>query len=224
MKFCTLLSHSLERVVKPNVAYLRECGLGDCDIAKLCTARPRLIASNPEHVQAMVTCAENIGVPRGSVMFRHALLAVSSLGKEEFLLGCSARVEYLRNTFRWTDAEVNIAVSKYPSVLNRSKESLQRRSEFLISEMGLGPPYIAHRPVILGLSLEGRLRPRYYAVKFLQKNGLLKCDPSYYTVFKESDLVFKKKFIHSHKEDAPHLEKDYNAACKGEVPTNFRFT
>ncbi|VAI52747.1 unnamed protein product [Triticum turgidum subsp. durum] len=224
MKFCTLLSHSLERVVKPNVAYLRECGLGDCDIAKLCTARPRLIASNPEHVQAMVTCAENIGVPRGSVMFRHALLAVSSLGKEEFLLGCSARVEYLRNTFRWTDAEVNIAVSKYPSVLNRSKESLQRRSEFLISEMGLGPPYIAHRPVILGLSLEGRLRPRYYAVKFLQKNGLLKCDPSYYTVFKESDLVFKKKFIHPHKEAAPHLEKDYNAACKGEVPTNFRFT
>ncbi|KAM3297213.1 hypothetical protein ACQJBY_039206 [Aegilops geniculata] len=215
MKFCTLLSHSLERVVKPNVAYLGECGLGDCDIAKLCISRPRMITSNPELVQAMVTCAENIGVPRGSVMFRHALLAVSSLGKEEFLLGCSARVEHLRNTFRWTDAEVNIAVSKYPSVLNRSKESLQRRSEFLISEMGLEPPYIAHRPVLLGLTLEGRLRPRYYAVKFLKENGLLKCDPSYYTVFKESDMVFKKKFIHPHKEAAPHLEKDYDAACKG---------
>ncbi|KAM3297178.1 hypothetical protein ACQJBY_039183 [Aegilops geniculata] len=210
-----LLSSDLETVVKPNVAFLRECGLGDCDIAKLCISRPRMITSNPELVQAMVACAENIGVPRGSVMFRHALLAVSSLGKEEFLLGCSARVEHLRNTFRWTDAEVNIAVSKYPSVLNRSKESLQRRSEFLISEMGLEPPYIAHRPVLLGLSLEGRLRPRYYAVKFLKENGLLKCDPSYYTVFKESDMVFKKKFIHPHKEAAPHLEKDYDAACKG---------
>ncbi|KAF6992132.1 hypothetical protein CFC21_009158 [Triticum aestivum] len=172
----------------------------------------------------MVTCAENIGVPRGAVMFRHALLAVSSLRKEEILLGCSAKVEYLRNTFRWMDAEVGIAFSKYPLVLNKSKESLQRRSEFLISEVGLEPVYIAHRPVLLGFSLEDRLRPRYYVVRFLKENGLLKRDPIYYSVFKESDMTFKKKFIHPHKEAAPHLEKDYDAACIGEVPTNFIFT
>uniref|UniRef100_R7WE42 mTERF domain-containing protein 1, mitochondrial n=1 Tax=Aegilops tauschii TaxID=37682 RepID=R7WE42_AEGTA len=189
IKFCDLISHSLERVVKPNVALLRECGLGDCDIAKLCISRPRMITTNPELVQAMVTCAQDIGVPRGSVMFRHALLAVSSVGKEEILLGCSARVEYLRNTFRWTDAEVAIAVSKAPA---------------------LGGP--DQTPTL------------HYVVKFLKENGLLKCDPSYYTVFKESEKTFKKKFIHPHKEAAPYLEKDYDAACKGEEPTNFRFT
>ena len=53
---------------------------------------------------------------------------------------------------------------------------------------------------------------------------MLKRGPIYYSVFKESDMTFKKKFIHPHKEAAPHLEKDYDAACKGEVPTNFRFT
>ncbi|KAM0857559.1 hypothetical protein ACQ4PT_048407 [Festuca glaucescens] len=31
-----IFSSNLERVVKPNVALLRECGLGDCDIAKMC--------------------------------------------------------------------------------------------------------------------------------------------------------------------------------------------
>ena len=119
---------------------------------------------------------------------------------------------------------MGIAVSKGPAVLSRTKESLQRRSEFLISELGLEPAYIAYRPALLIYSLEGRLRPRYYIVKFLKENGLLKCDPNYYTVFKESDMTFKKKFIHSHKEAAPHLEKDYDAACIGEVPTNFIFT
>ncbi|KAF7082105.1 hypothetical protein CFC21_085985 [Triticum aestivum] len=153
-------------------------------------------------------------------MFKHALQAVAYLSEDKI----TAKVELLKKTFTWTDAEVGIAVSKGPAVLSRTKESLQRRSEFLISELGLEPAYIAYRPALLTYSLEGRLRPRYYIVKFLKENGLLKCDPNYYTVFKESDMTFKKKFIHPHKEAVPHLEKDYDAACKGEVPTNFRFT
>ncbi|KAM3296688.1 hypothetical protein ACQJBY_038839 [Aegilops geniculata] len=220
MKCCNVLSYSLERVVKPNVAYLRECGLRDCDIAKLCLQRPRIIITNPERVQEMVGCAENIGVPRYSGMFRHALNAVASFSKEEI----AARVEHLKNTFKWTDAEVGIAVSKAPFLLNRSKESLQRRSEFLISEVGLEPSYIAHRPVMLGLSLEGRLRPRYYAVKFLKENGLLRHNPSYDTLIKLTEKAFRKQFICPHEEAAPHLAEDYDVACKGEVPTNFRFT
>ncbi|XP_037453117.1 uncharacterized protein LOC119323535 [Triticum dicoccoides] len=220
MKFCNVLSYNLDRVVKPNLALLQGCGLAACDIAKLCISTPRLLAASPKRVQAIVACAQNIGVPRGSGMFRHALRAVASCREEEI----AARVEYLRNTFRWTDAEVGMAISKFPPVLNKSKESLQLRSEFLISEAGLEPVHIAQRSVILGHSLEGRLRPRYYAMRFLKENGLLKRDSSYYTVFKESNMTFKKKFIHPHKEAAPHLEKDYDAACKGEVPTNFRFT
>ena len=114
-----------------------------------------MLTTNPECFEGLVACAEKIGVPRGSRMFRHALRAVASFREEEI----AARVEYLRNTFRWTDAEVGMAVSKFPRVLTKSKESLQRRSEFLISEVGLEPAYIAHQPVILSHSLEGRLRP-----------------------------------------------------------------
>ncbi|KAM3317703.1 hypothetical protein ACQJBY_035419 [Aegilops geniculata] len=215
-----LLSSDLDDVAKPNVAYLRECGLGACDISKLCSRQPWLLTADLGRVQAMVECAENIGVPRASGMFRHALHAVAFLSEDKI----AARVKYLKNTFRWTDAEVGMAVSKAPSVLARSKESLQRRSEFLISEVGLEPVYIAQRSVILGHSLEGRLRPRYYALKFLKENGLLKRDPSYCTVFKATEKVFRKMFICPHKEAAPHLEEDYDAACKGQVPTNFRFT
>uniref|UniRef100_A0ACD5W832 Uncharacterized protein n=1 Tax=Avena sativa TaxID=4498 RepID=A0ACD5W832_AVESA len=122
----------------------------------------------------------------------------------------------------WSDAEVRIAVSREPHVLRKSKDMLQHRSDFLISEVGLQPTYIAHRPVMLCLSLEGRLRPRYYVVKFLKDNGLLMRDPSYYTVVTLTDKVFMERFICPHKEAAPHLSEDYEAACKGEMPTNFR--
>ncbi|KAM0870430.1 hypothetical protein ACQ4PT_040002 [Festuca glaucescens] len=49
-KSSCLLGCSLEKVVKPNVAFLRKCGLGDCDISKMCLSRPRLLSAHPEHV------------------------------------------------------------------------------------------------------------------------------------------------------------------------------
>nr|BAJ89222.1 predicted protein [Hordeum vulgare subsp. vulgare] len=204
------LPSNLDRLVRPNVVFLRECGLGDCDIAKLCISVPRMLTTNPERVRAMVSSAERLGVPPGSGMFRQALRAVAFLNQEKI----AAKVDYLKNTLRWSDAQVSIAVCKAPMVLRMSKESLKRRSEFLFSEVGLEPMYIAHRPIILCLSLEGRVRPRYYVVKFLKQSGLLGRDPSFYTAVMLTEKVFMEKFIYPHKKAAPHLAQDYATACK----------
>ncbi|XP_025813725.1 transcription termination factor MTERF4, chloroplastic-like [Panicum hallii] len=214
-----LLSSDLERVVKPNVAFLMECGLDACDIAKLSVPVPRLITTNPERVRAMVERAEAVGVPRGTGMFRHALLAVAFLSEEKI----AAKVEFLKKTFRWSESEVAIAVSKLPLMLKHSKDRLRRMSEFLITQVGLEPEYIAHRPALLTYSLERRLMPRHYVVKFLKENGLLEQDRSYYTAVQVSENVFMEKFIHPYKEAAPSLAQDYAAACRGEVPTTLGF-
>ncbi|VAI53112.1 unnamed protein product [Triticum turgidum subsp. durum] len=179
-----------------------------------------MLTTNLERIRAMVTCAEGIGMPRGSGMFRQALHAVAFQSEEKI----AAKVDYLKNTFRWSAAEVVIALSKAPMLLRMSKDMLQSKSEFLVSEVGLEPMLIAHRPIILTYSLEGRLRPRHYVLKFLKQNGLLDRDLSLYSAVKMSDKVFVEKLICPHKEAAPHLAEDYAAACKGEVPTNFRFT
>ncbi|XP_037449648.1 uncharacterized protein LOC119319264 [Triticum dicoccoides] len=108
-----LLSCSLERVVKRNVGLLQECTLGACDIGKLAVSVPRMLTANVEQIREMVACAERIGVPRCSGMFRHALRSVAFLGEEKI----ASRTDYLKKTFRWSDAEVGIAVSKGPFVL-----------------------------------------------------------------------------------------------------------
>ncbi|KAF7076911.1 hypothetical protein CFC21_081512, partial [Triticum aestivum] len=213
-----VLRSDLERVVKPNVKLLAECGLSACEIARLFIGAPRMFTAKPGRVLAMVACAEGIGVPRGSGMFRQALHAVSYISEDKI----AAKVDYLKKTFRWSDAEVGIAVSKGPFILARSKDMLKRRSDFLISEVGLQPAYIAHCPAMLTYSLEGRLRPRYYVVKFLKENGLLEHGRGYYTTLVKTEKVFMEKFICPHKEAAPHLAEDYAAACKGEVPARFR--
>ncbi|KAM0907928.1 hypothetical protein ACQ4PT_015800 [Festuca glaucescens] len=215
-----LLGSSLEKVVRPNVAFLQQCGLRDCDISKLCLSTPWVLSANPEQVQAIVACAEGLGVPRGSGTYMNALAAIAFLGEENV----AAKVEYLKKAFRWSDAEVRMAVCKAPNVLKKSKESLQRRSDFFFSEVGLEPAYIARCPVMLCYNLEGRLRPRYYVVKFLMENGLPDNGWGFNSVSKVSEKVFMDKFICPHKESAPHLAEDYTKACRGEVPVSFRFT
>ncbi|VAI41870.1 unnamed protein product [Triticum turgidum subsp. durum] len=209
-----LLRCNLDKVVKPNVAFLQECGLGACDIVKLCIPAERILTTNPEQVRAMVACAQRLGMPPGSGMFRYALQAVAFLTQEKI----TAKVEYLKNTFRWSDAEVALAVSRNPSVLRRSKESLQRKSDFLISVVGLEPAYISRISVFITFSLECRLRPRHYVVNFLKENGLLDRERSYYAFCRMTDKAFTDKYICPHKEAAPHLAKYYAAACRGELP------
>jgi mTERF domain-containing protein, mitochondrial len=215
-----LLSCSLETVVEPNVAFLRECGVDVRHIASLCINVPRLLTTNPERVQAMAACAEGVGVPCRSGMFRETLQVAAFLSEEEI----AAKLEYLKSTFRWSDAEVRIALSRYPSLLRRSKDMLLRKSEFLISKVGLEPAYIARLPVMLCLSLEGRLRPRYYVIMFLMANGLLKRVPKYYPIFKATEKVFFEAYICPHKDAAPQLAEYYAKVCRGEVPTGFTLT
>nr|BAK06649.1 predicted protein [Hordeum vulgare subsp. vulgare] len=215
-----ILSPDLDKVIKPNVVFLRECGLADCDIAKLCYRTRNILTANPENVRAVAACAERLGIPRGSGMFREALHAVTFVSEERI----ADQVDYLKKTIKWSDTEVAIALSRAPMLLRKSKDMLRHRSDFLISEVGLEPWYIAHRPVILYYSLEGRLRPRYYVLKFLKEAGLVDCNMSFYTVVTRTDKYFVDKFICPHKKAAPHLAQDYAAACKGEVPSNFRFT
>ncbi|XP_040381214.1 uncharacterized protein LOC102722684 [Oryza brachyantha] len=213
-----LLSSDLEKVVKPNVAILRECGLGACDIAKLCIPLPRLLTTNPERVRGMVAQAEHIGVHRGSKMFRHAVFAVAFISEEKI----AAKMQFLKKTFRWSDAEVRIAVSKLPVVLRNSEDRLSRVSEFLMSEAGLEPAYIAYRPAMLTYSLERRLMPRYCVLKYLKDNGLVESDRGYYSAFQVSEEVFMDKYISPYKDTVLRLAEDYAAAYRGNIPARFR--
>ncbi|XP_003570800.1 uncharacterized protein LOC100833278 [Brachypodium distachyon] len=212
-------SSDLERVVKPTVAFLREHGFSDREIVKALVSRSRMFAAKPERFRAMAAWVDQgLGVPCGSGMFKHILLAAARLGVEKAV----AKMEHLKDTLRWSDTEASLAVCKAPLVLWISKDLLQRKSEFLILEVGLEPAYIARRPVLLSYSLEGRLRPRYYVVKFLEENGLLDRGRDYYSKVMISEKVFMEKFICPHKVAAPHIAEDYAAARRGEVPARFR--
>ncbi|TVU12005.1 hypothetical protein EJB05_45620, partial [Eragrostis curvula] len=78
-----ILVSDLERVIKPNIEQLLQCGLSVRDIVQVCSAKPRFLAYNPGRMKEFVLRADELGVPRSSPMFKHAVVAVIGVSKEK---------------------------------------------------------------------------------------------------------------------------------------------
>ncbi|XP_025803407.1 uncharacterized protein LOC112882542 isoform X1 [Panicum hallii] len=120
----SLLTADLDKVIKPNIALLRQRGLSVRDIAQLCSRNARLLTFNPERVQEVLQRAEELGVPRSSGKFRQAVAALACTTKQRD----TAMLEFLKTTLGCSKSEAAIAVSKY--ILERSilfTHSLEKR-------------------------------------------------------------------------------------------------
>uniref|UniRef100_A0A0A9E1S2 Uncharacterized protein n=1 Tax=Arundo donax TaxID=35708 RepID=A0A0A9E1S2_ARUDO len=205
---------SLERVIKPNIALLRQCGLSVRDIVQMCSRHARVLVYNQESLKAFVLRAEELGVPRSSRMFKHALSAVACASEKKV----AAKLEFLKMTLGCSKTEAAIAVSKVPSILGFSDDCLLPKIEFLINEVGMEPQYIVERPVLFTLSLGKRLVPRHSVMKVLQAKGLLKCNMKFCALSTIGEATFKLKFIDRHKDSVTGLADAYASARAGGVP------
>lgn len=206
----SLLTADLERVIKPNIALLRQCGLSARDIVHPCLNRARILTYGPERLMELVLRAEELGVPRSSPVFMFALSSVVSNSKEKV----AARLEILEETLSCSATEVATAVSRMPAILGISEDHLRRKVQFLISEAGFEPKFIVTRPFLLGYSLEKRLLPRYRVMKILQSKGLLKDNMTLlYSVSIMKKETFKLNFVDRHKDSIPGITDAYAAAC-----------
>ncbi|CAL5051910.1 unnamed protein product [Urochloa decumbens] len=123
-----ILRSDLERVTKPNIALLRQCGVSAQQIAQL---HPRVLGFNPERMKELVLHAERLGVPRSSRIFWQAVTVVAQISEEKV----AARLVFLNSALGCQENEVAAAVSKMPRILGVSEEYLRRKIQFLIKEV-----------------------------------------------------------------------------------------
>ncbi|XP_073009968.1 transcription termination factor MTEF18, mitochondrial-like [Typha latifolia] len=208
-----LLSSDLEKIVIPNIALLRECGVSDRQVAQTLMSIPRLLTTNHNSVKTIVRRAEELGVPRGSGLFWQALKTTSCLSRRTV----DAKFRFLKN-LGWSEEQISSAVIKAPNILRMSEENMRRSVEYLTTEVGCDHSYLSHRPIILVYSLEQRLIPRNLVLKILKARGLHEGGSDFYSAVVLSEEKFLKKFIHPHEQRIPGLFEDYLAARAGNVP------
>ncbi|CAD6215237.1 unnamed protein product [Miscanthus lutarioriparius] len=209
----SLLNVSLEKIIKPNIALFRQCGVRD--IAKVCLQNQWVLTFKPECVKEFMLRAEELGVPAASPLFRQAVAIVVSVSSEKV----AAKFEFFKRTLGCSDSEISIAVSKMPRILGLSDATLLRKIEFLVNEAEMEPHYIVQRPILLAFSLEKRLVPRHHVLKVLQEKGLLNSNMNLFSLAHLTGEAFKLKFIGCHEDSVPGLADAYAAACASIVPS-----
>lgn len=214
-----ILHASLERVVEPMIALLRQFGsllrqFGVRDIATLCSNNPKLLTFSLERVKEVLLRAEELGVPRNSRMFKYVVAAVACNSREKV----AAKIEFFKRTLGCSESVVSIAVCRQPSILGVSDEKLIRKIEFLVNEVGMEPRYILERPLLLALSLEKRVLPRHRVLKVLQAKRLLNRKMNLTSFFTFGEKAFRLRFIDPHEDYVPDLAGYYATACAGDVP------
>ncbi|CAD6235572.1 unnamed protein product [Miscanthus lutarioriparius] len=209
-----LLTQNLERVVKPNMVFLRQSGLTDSDIAKLLLLAPRILTLETGRIKEIVACADMLGVPRSSAMFKYAIVAVYNISPGKI----NARSDFLKKALGCSEAELGIAIRRLPEVLNFSDGRVSRVVDFLKTEVGLDAKYIVHRPAVLCYSLPRRLMPRHYVLKTLKAKSLVEKDVDFFAAVTPKEKVFTKRFLDPYKDSFPGLADAYAAACAGQVP------
>lgn len=215
-KCSSILKHDIDKVVKPNVSHLLQCGLNARDVAKLHFRGRWMLFCKPEKLDEFVMRAEKLGVPCSSAMFKYALATVYWISQEKL----ASRIEVLKSALGCSEDQLRIAVAKHPIALTVSDDNLRSTVEFLIIEVGLGPEYIVHRPALLSYSLKGRLVPRFFVMKALQEKGLPRAD--YFSLVAASEKKFMSRYIDCYKDSVPGLADVYAAARAGEMPSRIR--
>jgi mTERF domain-containing protein len=205
-----LLAADLDKVAKPNLALLQQCGLNPSLFSEPFISR--VLVRTPQQVQDALAHIDKFGVPQNSRMFLYALVAFTVQSPEKL----TDKIQVLE-TLGWSHDDVLLAVKKMPGILTVSEERLQRNMHFLTKVAGLEISYIAQRPVLLKYSLERRLFPRFRLLKLLNEKGLLDLRFDYHAA-SLSEKKFLAKFVHPYEESLPGLADVYASTCAQKIP------
>ncbi|XP_078441580.1 uncharacterized protein LOC144711445 [Wolffia australiana] len=185
-----LLSRRIDGDGTPILSFLRRIGMPDPHIAMILERRPRLVSSRLKRIELIAEQVQNLGVSPGSRTFVEAFSTVSNLSqatlesKSSLLLG-----------YGWSRDDLLRAFRQFPIVLRLSEGKLRVAMDFLIKEAGYEPSYVARKAVLLGYSIDRRLKPRFYVLRFLKEKGLPGGRLDLLTAMMIAESKFKEKYL-----------------------------
>ncbi|KAA8527475.1 hypothetical protein F0562_034810 [Nyssa sinensis] len=189
-RFAVVLLHDLPTCVAPNIGILREVGVPESNIVVLLTQQPRAFMTNTDNFKKIVEEVKKMGFDPLRVKFVIAIYALRAMSKSVW----KKKMEVFK---KWglSEDEVLVAFGKHPWCMITSEDKIMRVMDFFVNKMGWDSSIVAKRPVLLSLSLEKRIIPRYLVYQVLLSKGLIKKDFNLVTMLVCPEKVFlKKKF------------------------------
>ncbi|GMN46479.1 hypothetical protein TIFTF001_015650 [Ficus carica] len=208
-RFPDILVNDVEKIVVPNMNILREYGVSDSNIAKLLVNQPKAFMISSDKLRKIVEKVKEMGFDASKFKFLLAVLSFRAMSTSTW----ERKVSAYRGC-GWSEEDVFSAFHRFPWCMMLSEENIIASVNFFVYELGWRPCLIAKRPIILSMSLEKRVIPRWSVFQALLSKGLVKEEVSLYALLETPEEKFLLKFITPYKKEAPELLKLYREKLK----------
>lgn len=195
----TRVVHHFSEAMAPNIETLRRNGVPQKNIEKMLVIRPRSLSRDVDEFAEMVRKAKEIGLDTSTLMFIHGIATLSGMKHDKWL----SKVEVFKR-FGWSDEQVRSLIAKQPQIMDCSEERLSKSLEFLRKELNWGPAETLRYPVVILLSVEKRLSPRYAVLKELISKNLVD-KKRMGSAFLIADDRFVTRYLQSYLHKIPQL-------------------
>lgn len=203
-RFPRILRMNIEKHVSPNINILREHGVPDSNIATLMHHWPVAVVLEPDRFREVVKKVEDMGFESSKLSFVGAVLAFRSMSESKW----ESKVDAYKK-WGWSEEDFLEAFRRNPWCMRLSEDKIAAAMDLFINKMGSSPRVIAKCPVLLSLSLEKRLIPRFSVYQVLLSKGLVDKEISLIRLFKHPEKKFLQTFVAPYKEEAAELLKVY---------------
>ncbi|GLJ32338.1 hypothetical protein SUGI_0650770 [Cryptomeria japonica] len=193
-----ILCSSLQKVLKPSVAFWEGLGFCGIELIKFLLFNPRVLTlSSLTHEQ--LDLIRKIGIQKESKMYKY-VVSIVARSRIDVL---KAKIDNLQ-LCGLSPEEAWELVRADSSVLTKSEESVKKKMDFMLNHMGLSVEFVAKHPRMFSMSLDKVMRPRFLVLQSMTAmNGTEEVHPSrLYTVLMMNEAKFVAQIIERHLESA----------------------
>lgn len=133
-------------------------------------------------------------------MFICALRVMIQMGESTWKM----KIEVMKSV-GWSEGEILLAYKKCPFYLSVSEEKIRSLMNFLVNSMKLRPQTIIDSPIILTLSIDKRLCPRYNVLKILELKKLVKGNRKIGWLLSMSNKKFLENYVAKYAGSVPGI-------------------
>eukprot|EP01018_Ginkgo_biloba_P036420 Gb_23054 [translate_table: standard] len=185
-----LLHFDLEKSLKPKLMFLKSYGINEKSLWNYFVSKPRFLMSSENVVKDVVKTVVELGFPRDSGLFVHAVFAVSSMTKKTL----ERKMKFFIS-LGLSEEELLATIKRSPYILTVSEKKFQKHMDFFVNTLKYEPSIIVQYPSFFMFSMESRILPRYRVLQLLQSMQLSMKSFRIIDMFNMSEKSFVERFI-----------------------------
>ncbi|XP_065867546.1 transcription termination factor MTERF8, chloroplastic-like [Euphorbia lathyris] len=165
-----LLGYNSKIRLQQNVDVLmKEGGLPAHVVERFLIVHPRSMFLNPDKLISAVNSVKNLGFETADRMFIQAFSVTVQMSESTW----KKKIEVMKS-MGFSEEDILKAFKRHPHCLALSEENIRKKLDFYFNTMKLEPQTIIVNPVLVGLPIGKRVRPRYHVFKVLESKKLIK--------------------------------------------------